>query len=533
MEAEKKTIGEILRQKKKIVIIGVAAFIAVAVCITLVLIREPMQSGDIQGISCEAPKRFIMESDNNMLTFSEQTETAETKIYVYYKDTGISLEEEGRVDSLRNSELYPDKSIAKGKPEFKRDEKSKITPSYIYLNEDLSDKEKGRLSEFTLYNHGNGQVFVGITISGSETDINNYKNIFNKVKDSVKLNEEESNKLVKEKTDIHENDMSQLKNITVDSDIDIEKAKASLAALNTKAREGLNSEEIITKAEKDYESLLQEAAAPAINAIGEIGKVTLKSKEAIEKAEKLYNDLPLKVQQKVSNIGVMARAREKHANLIDEESAAKIDTAINAINEVTLDSKKAIEKAEKLYEGAKEEVKGKVKNYKKLANARDTYDSLLEKKEKEEEREKIINESITPDYDELARYPQKYEGQAVKIRGEVIQALDGVYRVNINHNGYRWTDTVYVTEARDADVKKLSQGSAAPVMGNLSLTSGTPAIGNMATATWPNYTTRDLKILEDDIVIIYGTYEGLKTYTSVLGGEITIPHINAEIIEVE
>ena len=41
------------------------------------------------------------------------------------------------------------------------------------------------------------------------------------------------------------------------------------------------------------------------------------------------------------------------------------------------------------------------------------------------------------------------------------------------------------------------------------------------------------KILEDDIITIWGTSEGDYSYTSVMGSTITLPHIYAEYLEIE
>ena len=48
-----------------------------------------------------------------------------------------------------------------------------------------------------------------------------------------------------------------------------------------------------------------------------------------------------------------------------------------------------------------------------------------------------------------------------------------------------------------------------------------------------NYTYSDgeSKFLEDDIIIVYGTLEGSKTYTTVLGSTVTIPQFNAKYIK--
>ena len=41
------------------------------------------------------------------------------------------------------------------------------------------------------------------------------------------------------------------------------------------------------------------------------------------------------------------------------------------------------------------------------------------------------------------------------------------------------------------------------------------------------------RIIEGDIITLYGKLNGLKTYTSILNSSITIPYINAFYIEIE
>lgn len=106
------------------------------------------------------------------------------------------------------------------------------------------------------------------------------------------------------------------------------------------------------------------------------------------------------------------------------------------------------------------------------------------------------------DYKTIARQPEQYKGQKARFRGEVIQVSEGIVnskkielRVNVTEGEYGfWEDTVYVT-----------------------------------------YTYKDgeLKILEDDIINMYGTIEGTTTYVSVLGAKITLPSFKAEYIEIE
>lgn len=119
-----------------------------------------------------------------------------------------------------------------------------------------------------------------------------------------------------------------------------------------------------------------------------------------------------------------------------------------------------------------------------------------EKAEQEEKKYKASCKKLT--FEELARNPEKVKGTKVRLTGEVVQVSENNIsigmRVNITENEYGWyEDTVYIIYY--------------------------PEDG-------------EDKILEDDIITIYGTAEGEYSYTSVMGAYITIPKILAEYIEV-
>ena len=69
-----------------------------------------------------------------------------------------------------------------------------------------------------------------------------------------------------------------------------------------------------------------------------------------------------------------------------------------------------------------------------------------------------------------------------------------VLRVNVTKSKYGYNDTVFVTYT-----KKSSQES---------------------------------RILEDDIVTLYGTLEGLKSYETIFGATVTIPAMEAKYIDI-
>ena len=70
-----------------------------------------------------------------------------------------------------------------------------------------------------------------------------------------------------------------------------------------------------------------------------------------------------------------------------------------------------------------------------------------------------------------------------------------VYRINVTKKRFFWDDTVYVEY--------------------ISLDDSMP------------------RVLEDDIVTFYGEYKGLKTYTTIFGGSVTIPYVSAKYIDIK
>lgn len=105
---------------------------------------------------------------------------------------------------------------------------------------------------------------------------------------------------------------------------------------------------------------------------------------------------------------------------------------------------------------------------------------------------------VVVSYDDLARETEKYVGTKVHLTGEVVQVIEEganmIYRINVTKTEFGfYEDTIWV---------------------NYSLKPG------------------EKRILENDIVELWGEVKGRRTYTAVLGQKITIPEINARHIEV-
>lgn len=95
-------------------------------------------------------------------------------------------------------------------------------------------------------------------------------------------------------------------------------------------------------------------------------------------------------------------------------------------------------------------------------------------------------------YDVLARNTEDYVGAIVHYRGKVAQVQESgaraVLRVNVTNNDGWWEDTV-----------------------------------------WVNYSGP--RLLEDDVISLWGKVRGRRTYTAVLGNSITIPELDALVVE--
>lgn len=130
-----------------------------------------------------------------------------------------------------------------------------------------------------------------------------------------------------------------------------------------------------------------------------------------------------------------------------------------------------------------------------------------EKRKAEEERARKEKEEAdfkancsTYTYKEMARNPDSFKGTNVKLTGEVIQAIYGdistELRVNITKEGTYstwYTDTIYV-------IYYPEEGEG--------------------------------KILEDDIITLWGTSQGDISYVSTIGATITLPCVYAKYVTI-
>jgi hypothetical protein len=97
----------------------------------------------------------------------------------------------------------------------------------------------------------------------------------------------------------------------------------------------------------------------------------------------------------------------------------------------------------------------------------------------------------------LARSPDTYKGKLVRFRGQVVQVVESgsdlTLRVNVTNGKFGWTDTVLVNYRRRSPSED--------------------------------------RILDNDVISLWGESRGIVSYRSIFGQTIQIPHVAASIVE--
>ena len=123
-----------------------------------------------------------------------------------------------------------------------------------------------------------------------------------------------------------------------------------------------------------------------------------------------------------------------------------------------------------------------------------------EKEAKAKEEKDFKNSCKSYTYKEIARNPDKYIGKNIKFTGKVIQVLEGFFnsvtlRIDMTKDEYGYyDDTIYATYT---------------------------------------YSDGENKILEDDIVTVYGTCKGSTSYESIFGATVTLPEIEIKYLKIK
>ena len=165
--------------------------------------------------------------------------------------------------------------------------------------------------------------------------------------------------------------------VTLDSGDAIDAARAAYDELPEAKKALVDNYEKLTAAEEAYTTLVDAAAAKAVDdLIDAIGEVTLESGDAIKAARAAYDALTDTQKELVKNYEELTAAEEAYTNLVDAAAVKAVDDLIDAIGEVTADSGDAIKAARAAYDALTDTQKELVKNYEKLLAAEELYEEL-------------------------------------------------------------------------------------------------------------------------------------------------------------
>ena len=195
--------------------------------------------------------------------------------------------------------------------------------------------------------------------------------------------------------------VAKIETVTLDSEGAIVAAENAYRALSDEEKSSVaDSNDILVAKRAEYDALQAQMQAKAeqeerlnavVTLIESIGDITLDSEAAITAAEEAYEKLPAEEKTMIAAAAEkLAECRAAYESAVAEQMAAhaaEVTNAIDAIGEVTIDSKTAIEQARNLYNALTDEEKNLVSNYTILETAEADYAVIWEA-----EKQRIISE---------------------------------------------------------------------------------------------------------------------------------------------
>ena len=233
--------------------------------------------------------------------------------------------------------------------------------------------------------------------------------------------------------------------ITLESAEQIQKARAGYDALNKYAQYIVECAEPVSyytlleaeaklkelqEAAAEHERIDRAAAAAVDSLIDEIGDVTLESKQAIETARAAYDNLTPTQKTYVTKLDTLTAAEAAYKALVDQKAADDVMEKINEIGEVTLDSKTAIEAARAAYDALTNDQKPLVENYNVLTAA----EAELARLEAEAKYEADL--AAAAQVDEMIKrlFPvNRYSGPAIRMARAAYEALTADQKALVKH----------------------------------------------------------------------------------------------------
>ncbi|WOC33427.1 MULTISPECIES: hypothetical protein [Caproicibacterium] len=245
--------------------------------------------------------------------------------------------------------------------------------------------------------------------------------------------------------------------------------------------------------------LAKKKAATVDQQIKNIGAVSLEHEDLVEIAYDSYLQLNNYAKGLVKEKNELDFAQLKLSELATA-TAEPVIKEIDSIGKVTKDCRNKVKSIRSQFNLLSKTAQSQVSNYDTLTQAETALKQIDEQEKKQQATASFKKGCAAFDYKSIARQPDNFIGKKAKFTGQVAQVIEDLsgtaLRVNVTEDEYGlWSNTVYVRYSYPE--------SSSP------------------------------RILEDDIITMYGTLDGLETYTSTLGASVTIPALNAQYIDIQ
>ncbi len=227
--------------------------------------------------------------------------------------------------------------------------------------------------------------------------------------------------------------------VTLQSGNAVDAARKAYDALDDAARALVSGADDLTAAEESFHRLKVEEAAADIDAlITAIGDVSLEDEANIAAARSAYDAADEEVQSAVQNLSELEKTEEQFHKLEVAKAAEEIDTLIDAIGEVTLESGESIDEARSAYDIADEEIKAEVRNLRVLEEAEERL-VYLGKKVQAEEMDAIIASlgTITAESEEAVKKVREQFEQLPEDIRELVETADLIDKAEYTIQGLK------------------------------------------------------------------------------------------------
>ena len=272
--------------------------------------------------------------------------------------------------------------------------------------------------------------------------------------------------------------ISEIGTVDLDSEDDIIAAEDAVSLLSEDEVESLESMEDLKKARNDYNDLVDESLISDVESkIEAIGTVTVDSKDDIDEAQTAYDSLKKRLKSRVSNLNVLEEAQSAYDDLL---LVCEVEGKISAIGTVSVNSKDDIDEAQAAYDALEDRLKNNVSNLNILEEAQESFDEIKADLEAHHEEDLVIYEKYVKANEESMEFVNALDES-------VASDLDFIakYAGNVNAAGKR----KFADEFTDR-MKTAFDGVDVSV-----ITAGNQELGDLAGRITEDYKTiRDLLI---------------------------------------